>query len=54
MSKWLPIETAPRDGRTILVRQGKWAPWHAFWTEGRWKPIEYHFGVAPTLWLYTE
>ena len=48
--KWLSIESAPRDGTTIMVRQGRWPPWHAFWSEGRWKAIEYHFGWEPSHW----
>jgi hypothetical protein len=53
MSEWQPIETAPRDGRTILVRQGDWAPHHAYWRKEchEWWAIEYHGCPRPTHWM---
>ena len=47
---WQPIDTAPKDGTIIVVRQGKWAPHHAYWKYGRWHPIEYNASHRPTHW----
>lgn len=41
MSEWKPIETAPRDGDIIRVRQGSCAPVHAYFASGEWKFVEY-------------
>lgn len=49
MSEWQPIETAPRDGSVIQVRQGHWGPFHVRWTAGIWKAVEYSAG-RPTHW----
>lgn len=51
MDKWQLIETAPRDGSIIKVRCGTWLPFHAWWRDGSWQPIEYSGSSRPTLWL---
>lgn len=50
MSEWQPIETAPKDGRMILIRQGQWLPCHARWVHGRWSVVEYNGTHYPTHW----
>jgi hypothetical protein len=40
--EWKPISTAPKDGRTILIRQGDLAPCHAYWRYGAWQAVEYY------------
>jgi hypothetical protein len=47
---WQPIETAPRDGTTIHIRQGSFMPHHAFWRDGRWCSVEYMGCYRPTHW----
>jgi hypothetical protein len=47
---WQPIETAPKDGSTILLRQGKWAPVSAYWHVNEWRYIDYAHPSRPTHW----
>lgn len=47
MSEWQPIETAPKDGRDILVSFGSMGIWLVFWADP--------FGDdAPTLWCVDD
>jgi hypothetical protein len=48
--EWQPIETAPRDGTVIRLRQGNLAPCHAQWTKGEWYWIEFQHPSKPTEW----
>lgn len=48
--EWQPIETVPRDGSTILVRQAPWSSVHATWRDGAWFYVEYAGPVRPTQW----
>jgi hypothetical protein len=50
MGEWKSINTAPRDGRLIRVRQGQWLPCHARWVDGRWQYIEFQHPSRPTHW----
>lgn len=47
---WQPIETAPKDGTIIQVRQGDYAPCHALWERGVYKVIEFNGTWRPTHW----
>ena len=47
----LPIETAPRDGSIVKMQKRDFAPFHAFWRNGEWVPIEYQHGLPATHWL---
>jgi len=49
--KRLPIETAPRDGTIVKMQKRDFAPFHAFWRNGAWVPIEYRHGLPATHWL---
>jgi hypothetical protein len=51
MSDWQPIETAPKDGTVIRIRQGRWSPHHARWKDGYWQSIEYTGTQHPTHWM---
>jgi len=48
--EWQSAGSAPRDGRTIRLRQGQGTPWHARWKDGEWEPVEYFFGHHATHW----
>lgn len=47
---WRPIETAPKDGTTVLARQGNWAAFHTYWNGDSWSPVEYNGSFRPTHW----
>ncbi len=51
MTDWQPIETAPRDGRIVKMRKGKFAPFNARWKGAGWVAIEYWHGLPATHWL---
>lgn len=48
---WQPIETAPKDGQLIRLRQGAWLPCHARWVDDQWCYVEYHRPSRPTHWM---
>lgn len=48
-SEWMEIDTAPKDGQTVLVRDGDWAPVHAFYKRGGWVFIEFQHPNAERL-----
>lgn len=50
MTDWQPIETAPKDGTIVLLREREWAPFHAYWAGGRWSAIDFARSNRPTHW----
>ncbi len=48
MSEWQPIETAPRDGRTILAWGALTGVWIVFWNQriSSWDDGDYHDNVS--------
>ena len=46
MSEWQPIETAPKDGTTILLYRPDALPWGRV-TPGKWEEQKYHKRPAP-------
>lgn len=56
MSNWRPIETAPKDGRYILLLKPAW--YHApRWFVARWQDTgltagwQHYYGPEPTHWM---
>lgn len=54
VSNWRPIETMPKDGTIVQVREGEYAPTHAYWAGGRLRHVEYQHSNRPTQWRMTE
>ncbi len=54
MNEWNPIETAPKDGTLIKIRQGRWQPVHARWRNGRWSIVEFFGPSKPTHWMLLQ
>jgi len=49
---WMPIETAPKDGRTVTVRFRRCAPYPAYWhSPYGWSPIPYNAPSTPDEWM---
>jgi len=53
---WQPIETAPRDGTSVLVYSSKWFPGTndcdiAFVAFGVWETLEGMRNMNPTHWM---
>lgn len=46
MSEWHPIETAPKDGSTVILYRPNAPKWHQV-TEGSWDAQEYHKKPRP-------
>lgn len=56
-TQWMPIETAPRTGESILIGHGN-AVWEDYWwtnvTSGNWYECHAHgdhFGEIPSHWM---
>jgi hypothetical protein len=41
MSEWQPIETAPKDGKDILILADGGECFVVYWNEGRWQFASY-------------
>lgn len=54
MDGWQPIDSAPKDGTILRVRFKGWLPYHAFWRDGDWHPVEYSGSSRPTHWQRRE
>lgn len=55
MSDWNPIDTAPKDGKWILVcKPGMKEAWMVRWRSGKrvqhWETSHSFIGFQPTLW----
>jgi hypothetical protein len=50
MSEWQPIETAPKDGRSFLIREGCLSPTVAYFCAGKLRHINYQHTNRPTHW----
>jgi hypothetical protein len=49
-SEWRPIETVPKCGCVVRLRQGDLAPCHARWVNSAWQWIEFQHPTNPTHW----
>jgi hypothetical protein len=47
---WQPIESAPKDGSFVKMREGELAPFTAYWAGGRWRYVEFQHSNRPTHW----
>lgn len=49
--EWQPIETAPKDGRDILVMDGDWLT-IGWWSGEEWCRQDLHLSLSnPTHWM---